>query len=45
MEKEIVEFLRKYDTVVSCMTDEECVEYFKENYPNDYKSLIKLYGE
>lgn len=45
MNKEIVKFLRKYDTVVSHMTDDECVEYFKKHYPNDYQNLIRTYGE
>lgn len=45
MEDLIYKQLKECDTVTDYMTKEEAVEYYKREYPNDYQSLVKLYGD
>lgn len=41
----IWERLKECDTVTDYMTKEEAVEYYKKEYPDDYKVLMDTKGE
>lgn len=42
MEDFIYEELKEHDTVIDYMTKEEMVEYYKNEYPEDYKNTVRL---
>lgn len=41
----IIKELKEHDTIIDYMTEEEAVEYYKEQYAGDYNKLIKQHGE